>query len=67
MVLKFKPKAAQVRLVFGDGEYLSGMAHVKANPNKVFAVIGPFDNHTDKPALQDMLEVVCRGYNLEPK
>lgn len=63
--LKFKPKDRQVRLIFGDGEYLSGMDHVQNNPGKVFAVIGPFDGHTDKPDLQDMLRLVCRGYNLE--
>lgn len=67
MGLKFKPKARQVRLVYGDGEHLSGMDHVKTNPGKVFAVIGPFDEHTDKSELQDMLETVCRGYNTEPQ
>jgi hypothetical protein len=61
----FKPKDRQVRLIYGDGEHLSGMDHVKNNPGKVFAVIGPFDQHTDKPELQDMLQTVCRGYNVE--
>lgn len=64
--LKFKPKSQQVRLVFGDGRYLSGMDHVSKNPRKIFAVIGPFEHHTDKPELQDVLEVLCRGYNVEP-
>lgn len=63
--LKWKPYDKRVRLLFGDGEALSGMDHVKSNPGKVFAVIGPFDGHTDKPDLQDMLEAICRGYNLE--
>jgi hypothetical protein len=65
--LKFKPRARQVRIIFGDGEHLSGMDHVTKNHGKVFAVIGPFDNHTDKADLQDMLEAVCRGFNVEPR
>lgn len=65
MSLKFKPYDKRVRLIFGDGEHLSGMDHVTHNPGKVFAVIGPFDNHTDKADLQDMLETLLRGYNLE--
>lgn len=67
MTLKFKPKTRQVRLVYGDGEYLSGMDHVRKNPGKVFAVIGPFDDHVDKPGLQNTLETLLRGYNLETK
>ena len=63
--LKFKPKDQQVRIIYGDGEHLSGMDHVKSNPGKVFAVIGPFDGHTDKTALQDMLETLLRGFNLD--
>jgi hypothetical protein len=63
MALTFKPKNEQVRLIFGDAEYLSGMDHVTKNPGKVFAVIGPFDAHTDKPELQDILQIVCRGFN----
>ena len=65
--MKFKPKHEQVRLVFGDGRYLSGMDHVKDNHNKVFAVIGPFDTHTSKAELQDALEIFCRGWNIEPE
>jgi hypothetical protein len=65
--LKFRPKNRQVRLVYGDGEYLSGMDHVKNNPGKVFAVIGPFDEHTDKTDLQDALLMLCRGFNIETR
>lgn len=67
MTLKFKPRARQVRLIYSDGEALSGVDSVTENPGKVFAVIGPFDNHTDKPELQDMLDIICRGFNLEVK
>jgi hypothetical protein len=38
---------------------------VEKNPGKVFAVIGPFDNHTDRPALMDALDLLVRGFNLE--
>jgi hypothetical protein len=62
--LKWKPKAKQVRCIFGEGEHLNGVDSVTKNPGKVFAVIGPFDGHTDKPDLQDALEVLLRGYNL---
>jgi hypothetical protein len=65
--LTWKPKAQKVRLLFGGGAYLSGMDHVKGNSDKVFAVIGPFEGHMDKQELQDALELVCRGFNLEPK
>lgn len=65
--LKWKPKVRQVRMIFGDGEYLSGCDSVRSNPGKVFAVIGPFDGHTDKQDLQDALTTLLRGYNLEPK
>jgi len=34
---------------------------------KVFAVIGPFDSHMDKPDLQDALRMLLRGYNIEPR
>lgn len=65
--LAFKPYDKRVRVIYGDGKYLSGMDHVRKNPNKVFAVIGPFDSHTDKSDLQDMLETLLRGYNLSPQ
>jgi hypothetical protein len=64
--LRFKPRAKQMRLIYGDGKYLSGMDHVKQNPGKVFAVIGPFEGHTDKPDLQDALQILLRGFNTEP-
>lgn len=66
MTLRYKPKDRQVRLIFGDGEYLSRLDHVREAPGKVFAVIGPFDAHMDKQELQHALEMVCRGYNVEP-
>jgi hypothetical protein len=63
--LKFKRREDRVRIIYGDGEHLSGMDHVRENPGKVFAVIGPFDGHTDKPELQDMLQTLLRGFNLD--
>lgn len=61
--LKFKPRAEQVRVIFGEGAHLSGMDHVRQQPGKVYAVIGPFEDHCDKGELQDMLTTVLRGYN----
>lgn len=51
-----------VRLIYGDGESLSDMDHVRRAPRKVFAVIGPFDGHTDKPELQEMILAALREY-----
>ena len=61
--LKFKAKADLVRMIFSDDP--GGVDSVTKNPDKIFAVIGPFDSHSDKADLQDMLETVLRGYNLE--
>jgi len=58
--LKFKPKDQQVRLVFTDAPGQTMPEH----QGKVFAVIGPFDDFTDKQGLMDALELVCRGWNL---
>lgn len=59
--LRFKPKKRQTRLIFTDGPGSAMPEHA----GKVFALIGPFDNFTDKPDLQDALVTFVRGYNLE--
>ena len=61
MTLVFKPKKDRVRLIYTDGPG-KVMPEYKG---KVFAVIGPFEDHMDKPRLMDALEIVCRGYNTE--
>jgi hypothetical protein len=63
MALTFKPKNRQVRIIYSDDP--GGVDSVTKNSGKVFAVIGPFDDHTDKGDLQDMLETVLRGWNTE--
>lgn len=65
--LKFKPKSEQVRVVMGEAMHLTGMDHVQKHPDKLFMVIGPFSDFTDKPGLQDALIMVLRGYNLEER
>jgi hypothetical protein len=60
--LRFKSKENRLRLIFTDR---AGAAMPEHN-GKVFALIGPFDSHTDKGDLQDMLTTIIRGYNLEP-
>ena len=60
--LQFKPAEKRVRMILSDDP--GGVDVVAKNPGKVFAVIGPFDEHTDKADLQDMLETICRGWNL---
>lgn len=64
MTLRWKPKKDWVRMIFTDGEYLNLVDSVHEHPGKIFAAIGPFDGHTDKADLQDMLETLLRGYNL---
>lgn len=59
--LQFKPKDKQTRLIFTDGPGRAMPEH----EGKVFALIGPFDDFTDKAALQDALELLVRGFNLE--
>jgi hypothetical protein len=61
--LKWKPKEQQVRLIWSDGP--GRVDSVEKNPGKVFAVIGPFENHAQPPELMNALEMLVRGYNLE--
>jgi hypothetical protein len=53
----------KIRIIYTDGEHLNRVDSVKSNPGKVFAVVGPFDNHNDKVDLQNLLETLLRGYN----
>lgn len=62
MALKFKPKNRQVRMVYTDAPEVAMPEH----RGKVFAIIGPFDDHMDKPELQKTLQMLLRGYNIEP-
>lgn len=62
MALKFKPENRQIRAVYTDAPEVAMTEH----RGKVFAVIGPFDSHTDKSDLQDALRMLLRGYNIEP-
>lgn len=61
--LDWKPKAQQTRVIYSGDP--SGVDSVKLNPGKVFAVIGPFENFTDKADLRDALELLVRGHNLK--
>lgn len=60
MALKFKPESEQIRCVYSDGPDQAMPEH----KGKVFAVIGPFKDFTDKPALQDALRMLLRGWNI---
>ncbi len=63
MILKWKPKNERVRLVWTSEA--PGPFKAKFEDNaKVFGIIGPLDNFTDKQDLQNALEVFLRGYNL---
>lgn len=67
MALRFKKNESEgaVRLGYTDGENLHRAGLVTDNPGKVFAVIGPFDGHMDKPELQKALDMLLRGFNIE--
>ena len=60
--LRFK-RTDLTRVIYSDSP--GGVDSVTKNPGKVFAVIGPFDSHTDKQDLMNALELVVRGHNLE--
>lgn len=62
---KFKKPEKCFRIIYSDDP--GGVDSVKKNPGKVFAVIGPFENHTANQDLMDALQIFLRGYNLEPK
>lgn len=53
----------QVRIVYTDALHTAFPGY----KGKVFAIIGPFEGHMDKPELQKLLETVLRGYNLKPE
>lgn len=60
--MRWRHKDKRVRLIFSSGPQESfGTAS-----NEVFAIIGPFTSFTDKHELQELLEIVIRGYNMEP-
>lgn len=52
-----------VRMIMTSGP--GNNAVVNENPDKVFCVIGPFENFGDKIELERALEIVCRGFNLD--
>lgn len=61
MTLKMR-KDDGVRLCYTDA--VVHAPNVKENPGKVFAIIGPFDDHCDKMQLQNALTMLCRGFNV---
>lgn len=64
MTLKWKPKQERVRLIWTSEA--AGPFKVEYEDNvKVFGVIGPFEDFTDKQDLQNALETFLRGYNLK--
>lgn len=63
MPLKFRPKSEQVRMVFTSGDAVSKPEIVRDNPDKIFAIIGPFSSHTACIELQKALVMLLRGYN----
>jgi hypothetical protein len=65
MALVWKSEGKRVRMALSDDP--GGVDVVTKNPGKVFCVIGPFDGHTDKADLQDTLETLLRGYNLDER
>jgi hypothetical protein len=64
VALKWKPKKDRVRLIWTSEA--PGPFKIEFEDNaKVFGIIGPLDNFTDKRDLQDALETFLRGYNLK--
>lgn len=61
--LKWKSYAQRLRVMYSSDP--GGTDVVINNPGKVFAIIGPFEDPVDKAVLQDALEMLVRGFNLE--
>ena len=55
-----KPYDERVCIVYTDGPGRAMPEHA----GKVFAVVGSFDNFTGKPDLQNALEMLLAGFNL---
>ena len=60
-MLEFKPKPEQARIVYSSGPQAAFPEH----KDKIFAVIGPFEDFGDKAALQDALRMLLRGWNIQ--
>ncbi len=63
MGLRWKPEREQVRIQYSDAPERGDL--VRENGGKIFAVVGPFDDFTDKPDLQRALQLLLRGWNLQ--
>ena len=63
MPLKWKPKKERVRLIW-TSETLGAFKSEFKDNDKVFGVIGPLDDFTDKQDLQEALATFLRGYNI---
>jgi hypothetical protein len=59
--MEWKPEAEQIRCVYTDDP----MGAMPEHKGKVFAVVGPFETFTDKPALREALKMLLRGWNLQ--
>jgi hypothetical protein len=59
--MKVRPKAEQVRIAYSTEPARTSVA--TDSDGKVFALIGPFDSHLDKPELQAAIEMLLRGWN----
>jgi hypothetical protein len=57
-------RADAVRMVFADSPERTDL--FRENPGKVFCIIGPFEDHMDKPTLEEALTFVVRGFNFHP-
>jgi hypothetical protein len=44
-----------MRIIYTDGRNLCDVDSVRRDPDKVFAVIGPFESHLDAPGLQEAI------------
>lgn len=52
-----------VRMVFADSPERTDL--FRENKGKVFCMIGPFEDHMDKPDLEKALTMLVRGFNLK--
>ena len=56
-----------MRIIYTAGDDVGRVDSVTLDPDKIFAVIGPFESHMDAPELQEAIEAVCRQWLLKQR
>lgn len=63
MTSKRRKGRTPVRIIYTSADNVHRVDSVQENPNAIFAVVGPFAEHTSEPELQDALTGILRKHN----